>query len=603
MASGPAPRPPLSQSPTEDAAVRPPRPSDVGTTSWSKALDLYLASYDASGHAEFSGGVSARVAPAAPLSGALSVSEPREFRAPLALVDHNRADREIRRRLNERLTRGTRVSERRETRAGAHPRAHALGWSRDSWSSRLDDARRDVSEHHADARTRRAYGDDFGDRRDRRDRELQGSRRLGASRPPPPPPFRGTARSASSELSSPSPSASSASASETSSSWVSSRDENRFDRFEGEHDGEEDSTFASSALGPRAREQRRSKLRAKQEKREDPPLSPEARAAARVDALLAGLGVVVSSPEGDRPLVRTSLEPSLTVAPAPGSAPRAGSARGPSATRPRLKKKTSGAVLERSRESDAPLPVATSPSSPSSSSVGGSEAESGSASDSSSGSTRSSSRSTAREETKHAKGAAGDDAAANASAAARDSPARSAGAAGGSRSRSGSNPRGSAASPASVSREPRAGNSAQRGTNAVRRPENEEDLEDVSSVSSGSLSESGSEGSPASDATRRSRADVLAEEVRLSLAALEQIRATHALPASPPESPGAAERAAARAARRARRESGEFDAVADAAAATLFLDALEPPAPPPPASPSGLTGAARVRLMYPELFA
>ena len=42
--------------------MRPPRPSDVGTTSWSKALDLYLASYDASGHAEFSGGVSSRVA-------------------------------------------------------------------------------------------------------------------------------------------------------------------------------------------------------------------------------------------------------------------------------------------------------------------------------------------------------------------------------------------------------------------------------------------------------------------------------------------------------------------------------------------------------------
>ena len=122
-------------------------------------------------------------------------------------------------------------------------------------------------------------------------------------------------------------------------------------------------------------------------------------------------------------------------------------------------------------------------------------------------------------------------------------------------------------------------------------------------MSSGSLSESGSEGSPASDATRRSRADFLAEEVRLSLAALEQIRDTHALPASPPESPGAAERAAARAARRARRESGELDAVADAAAATLFIDALEPPPPPPPASPSGLIGAARVRLMYPELFA
>ena len=98
--------------------MRPPRPSDVGATSWSKALDLYLASYDASGYAEFSGGVSARVAPAAPVSGALPVPEPPAFRAPLALVDDNRADREIRRRLNERLTRGTRVSERREARAG-----------------------------------------------------------------------------------------------------------------------------------------------------------------------------------------------------------------------------------------------------------------------------------------------------------------------------------------------------------------------------------------------------------------------------------------------------------------------------------------------------
>ena len=131
--------------------MRPPRPSDVGATSWSKALDLYLASYDASGYAEFSGGVSARVAPAAPVSGALPVPEPPAFRAPLALVDDNRADREIRRRLNERLTRGTRVSERR------------------GWRDACADARAGLVPRFGDAPRRRAPRR-FGDSRGRSDR-------------------------------------------------------------------------------------------------------------------------------------------------------------------------------------------------------------------------------------------------------------------------------------------------------------------------------------------------------------------------------------------------------------------------------------------------
>ena len=589
--------------------MRPPRPSDLGTTSWSKALDLYLASYDASGHAEFSGGVSARVAPAAPLSGALPVSEPRAFRAPLALVDDNRGDREIRRRLNERLTRGTRVSERRGRRdAGAHPRAHALGWSRDS-ATRLDDARLDVSETRADARTADARGD-AGDRGDRGEspkrrgeywrsdaasasRRDAAARSARAARRPPPPPRR--SRSASSERSSPgrasasSPSDSSA----CSSSIASSREEEE----------EEEEVFAAST---------REKAKAREISAENPPVSPEARAAARVDALLAGLGVVVFSPDADRRHARAAAEPPRRIAPAPGSAPRAASsARGRRALARDSEigdSITVGFSARAARAAGRGASSGTSPSSPSSSDsdVGGSDAESSSGSGSGAGSTRS--RSSAREAPKHKKPervGAGHRRNAPRAAAASGSRERAASGTGGTElgARSGSNPGGAFPRAASF------GSAAEQAALetsffAVRRAA--EDLEDVSSateVGEETSSDGGSEGSPAADDAARARGDFLAEQVRLSLAALEQIRDTHSLPASPPESPGAAERAAARAARRARRASGELDADAGAAAATLFLDALEPPAVAPPASPSGLTGAARVRVMYPELFA
>lgn len=605
MASGPAPRPPLAQSPTEDAAIRPPRPSDLGTTSWSKALDLYLASYDASGHAEFSGGVSARVAPAAPLSGALPVSEPRAFRVPLALVDDNRGDREIRRRLNERLTRGTRVSERRGWRdAGAHPRTRALGWSRDS-ATRLDDARLDVSETFG----QNARGDagDRGDRGEspkrrgswRSDAASTSPRRDPAARSAraawrrPPPPRR--SRSASSGRSSPGrASTSSPSASSTSSSIIaSSREEEE----------EEEEVFAAST---------RVKAKARADA-ENQPVSPEARAAARVDALLAGLGVVVFSPDADRRHARAAAEPPRRIAPAPGSAPRAASsARGRRALARDSEigdSITIGFNTRAARRARRGASSGTSPSSPSSSDsdVGGSDAESSSGSGSGAGSTRS--RSSAREAPKHKKPervGAGDDgndrnahrrnAAAALGSRERDAGGPGVGAELG--ARSGSNPGGWFPRAASFES---AAEQAALETSAMRRAA--EDLEDVSSATSGSISESGSEGSPAAGDARRARGDFLAEQVRLSLAALEQIRETHSLPASPPESPGAAERAAARAARRARRASGELDAHAGAAAATLFHDALEPAPAAPPASPSGLTGAARVRVMYPELFA
>lgn len=343
---------------------------------------------------------------------------------------------------------------------------------------------------------------------------------------------------------------------------------------------------------------------------ENPPVSPEARAAARVDALLAGLGVVVFSPDADRRHARAAAEPPRRIAPAPGSAPRAASsARGRRALARDSEigdSITIGFNTRAARRARRGASSGTSPSSPSSSDsdVGGSDAESSSGSGSGAGSTRS--RSSAREAPKHKKPervGAGDD---------RNARRRNAAAALGSRerdaggpgvgaelgARSGSNPGGWFPRAASH------GNAAEQAaleTSAVRRAA--EDLEDVSSATSGSVSESGSEGSPAADGARRARGDFLAEQVRLSLAALEQIRETHSLPASPPESPGAAERAAARAARRARRESGELDEDAGSAAVTLFRDALELSAAPPPASPSGLTGAARVRMMYPELFA
>lgn len=346
---------------------------------------------------------------------------------------------------------------------------------------------------------------------------------------------------------------------------------------------------------------------------ENPPVSPEARAAARVDALLAGLGVVVFSPDADRRHARAAAEPPRRIAPAPGSAPRAASsARGRRALARDSEigdSITIGFNTRAARRARRGASSGTSPSSPSSSDsdVGGSDAESSSGSGSGAGSTRS--RSSAREAPKHKKPervGAGDDgndrnahrrnAAAALGSRERDAGGPGVGAELG--ARSGSNPGGWFPRAASFES---AAEQAALETSAMRRAA--EDLEDVSSATSGSISESGSEGSPAAGDARRARGDFLAEQVRLSLAALEQIRETHSLPASPPESPGAAERAAARAARRARRASGELDAHAGAAAATLFHDALEPAPAAPPASPSGLTGAARVRVMYPELFA
>ena len=346
---------------------------------------------------------------------------------------------------------------------------------------------------------------------------------------------------------------------------------------------------------------------------ENQPVSPEARAAARVDALLAGLGVVVFSPDADRRHARAAAEPPRRIAPAPGSAPRAASsARGRRALARDSEigdSITIGFNTRAARRARRGASSGTSPSSPSSSDsdVGGSDAESSSGSGSGAGSTRS--RSSAREAPKHKKPervGAGDDgndrnahrrnAAAALGSRERDAGGPGVGAELG--ARSGSNPGGWFPRAASFES---AAEQAALETSAMRRAA--EDLEDVSSATSGSISESGSEGSPAAGDARRARGDFLAEQVRLSLAALEQIRETHSLPASPPESPGAAERAAARAARRARRASGELDAHAGAAAATLFHDALEPAPAAPPASPSGLTGAARVRVMYPELFA
>lgn len=354
----------------------------------------------------------------------------------------------------------------------------------------------------------------------------------------------------------------------------------------------------------------REKAKAREISAENPPVSPEARAAARVDALLAGLGVVVFSPDADRRHARAAAEPPRRIAPAPGSAPRAASSArgrrahardseiGDSITTGFNTRAASFTSAGRGASSGT---SGTSPSS-SDSDVGGSDAESSSGYGSGAGSTRS--RSSAREAPKHKKPErdrnAGDDVSARGAAAALGSRERAASGTGGGTelgaNEPGSNPGG--AFPRDLLSFGSAAEQAALETSAVRRAA--EDLEDVSSATSGSISDSGSEGSPAAAGARRAREKLfLAEQVRLSLAALEQIRETHSLPASPPESPGAAERAAARAARRARRASGELDALNS----TLFLDALEPAAAAPPASPSGLTGAARVRVMYPELFA
>lgn len=362
----------------------------------------------------------------------------------------------------------------------------------------------------------------------------------------------------------------------------------------------------------------REKAKAREISAENPPVSPEARAAARVDALLAGLGVVVFSPDADRRHARAAAEPPRRIAPAPGSAPRAASSArgrrahardseiGDSITTGFNTRAASFTSAGRGASSGT---SGTSPSS-SDSDVGGSDAESSSGYGSGAGSTRS--RSSAREAPKHKKPErdrnAGDDVSARGAAAALGSRERAASGTGGGTelgaNEPGSNP-GGAFPRDLLSFGSAAEQAAFETRSSVRRAaEDLEDLEDVSSATSGSISDGGSEGSPAAAGARRAREKLfLAEQVRLSLAALEQIRETHSLPASPPESPGAAERAAARAARRARRASGELDADAGAAAATLFLDALEPAAAAPPASPSGLTGAARVRVMYPELFA
>ena len=128
---------------------------------------------------------------------------------------------------------------------------------------------------------------------------------------------------------------------------------------------------------------------------------------------------------------------------------------------------------------------------------------------------------------------------------------------------------------------------------------------ECSSFSAGEASAARTRREPTQNILSSSRPDPLAETVVLSLATLSAISNTHSLPVSPPDSPETAARQARREARNVRwdgtrvfPDAGEVFAASDEETFDRVVAAKGAPV----SSPSGLTGAARVRAMYPELF-
>ena len=580
MASSPTPRPPLARSSTSDTTVFPPRPQDAGTSSWTKALDLYLASYDSTGNADFSGagisggGVLSSVTPAPQY-------DPPPIRAPLSIVNSNkRDDEDMRRRLNQRLTQGLSLSSSERT---YQNRAHLLGWSERPGLGRFAS---DQNTHAIPDRVPSMYRQSFD--RDRKEGdlgELHTLQRLKLDAPtrssrqrPKPRPLRAAlsdgSESSSSGVSGASTSSTSSDDSAPSSS-VSGQSQN----------------VSMGRTGKEKRRDARFSQKLKIPETEAFPESPDATAARRVDALLHGLGVVVPGADLNVSNIQSAMIRYKKIAPAPTPAPESSSSRRGRHVQSVSKRTNSSAEGSGSQSGSGSESCQSASSAQSSGSLSDYE---------SSGESMQLSQSTAKSGSRSGSQSGSDaELVPLPSRAVNKTPEDI------------DNTRISRIAKSSRLSHSLSLSASSLAVTTRAAQTLAEDMSSVSSVSSDSEAsgsdEAFSDGESQSTqltviAPRSQRHDALAEEVRLSLLTLDSIRDTHSLPASPPDSPERRVRRERREARRAERadadafsetDSGESDEV------TKIVSALAAA----PASPSGLTGAARVRVMYPELFA
>ena len=322
--------------------------------------------------------------------------------------------------------------------------------------------------------------------------------------------------------------------------------------------------------------------------------SPDAAAARRVDALLSGLGVALPWVDADDSKDRFFHKMSTTNAPAPAPAPGDSAAtrrNGRDETVAPLPTFAATGVSRRPRGDARGSSVTSSVADPGTGSISDSKAEESGESGSSSSQGESQSS---------------------------GSPARGV-------SISGTKPsfaaakleerqRASKSFARKVNKPPAPFSQSQSQSRVVLSSREAETWDDLSSESVDSECSSFSAGeASAARATREttqnilssSRPDPLAETVVLSLATLSAISNTHSLPVSPPDSPETAARQARREARNVRwdgtrvfPDAGEVFAASDEETFDRVVAAKGAPV----SSPSGLTGAARVRAMYPELF-
>ena len=566
MASSPTPRPPLARSPTADVTTTPPRASDAGVSSWSAALDLYLAEYDAFGHGAFSS-VDAPPGPVVvPVLTPPVAPYPPSPRAPLAAVTNDRVDEEMRHRLNRRLTRGLHL---RGGDSVSTNRSHLLGWSaRPPLNNRVDVQNTNHLERYPSVYSTYRRRKNTPRRRDsfsfrRNENESADYSTADASQTP----------EASSGSPSPSPSVSQVHDTSTSESGESPGGEKRAAR-----DVRRRASFRLEKGGANTAGLE----------------SPDAAAARRVDALLSGLGVALPWVDADASKDRFFHKRCATNAPAPAPAPGDSVAtrrNGRDETVAPLPTFAATGVSRRPRGDARGSSVTSSVADPGTGSISDSKAEESGESGSSSSQGESQSS---------------------------GSPARGV-------SISGTKPsfaaakleerqRASKSFARKVNKPPAPFSQSQSQSRVVLSSREAETWDDLSSESVDSECSSFSAGeASAARATREttqnilssSRPDPLAETVVLSLATLSAISNTHSLPVSPPDSPETAARQARREARNVRwdgtrvfPDAGEVFAASDEETFDRVVAAKGAPV----SSPSGLTGAARVRAMYPELF-
>lgn len=603
MASSPTPRPPLARSPTADVTTTPPRPSDAGVSSWSAALDLYLAEYDAFGHGAFSS-VDVRPGPVVvPVLTPPVAPYPPPPRAPSAAVTNDRVDEEMRHRLNRRLTRGLHL---RGGDSVSTNRSHLLGWSaRPPLNNRLDVQNTNHLERYPSVYSTYRRRKNTPRRHDDLDdsnalpgwKSGEDPRRASrATRKPKPPrrsspPFRRNENESadySTADASQTPEASSGSPSPSPS--VSQVDDTSTS------DSGESGMGIPGGEKRAARDvRRRASFRLEKDGKNTPGLeSPDAAAARRVDALLSGLGVALPWVDADASKDRFFHKTCATNAPAPAPAPGDSVAtrrNGRDETVAPLPTFAATGVSRRPRGDARGSSVTSSVADPGTGSISDSKAEESGESGSSSSQGESQSS---------------------------GSPARGV-------SISGTKPsfaaaklkkrqRASKSFARKVNKPPAPFSQSQSQSRVVLSSREAETCDDVSSESVDSECSSFSAGEASASRTRReptqnilssSRPDPLAETVVLSLATLSAISNTHSLPVSPPDSPETAARQARREARNVRwdgtwvfPDAGEVFAASDEETFDRVVAAKGAPV----SSPSGLTGAARVRAMYPDLF-